>query len=246
MSKKHCLKTGDYPHHHTILKTLMQKISTALKSVFDTALRLLFPTKCISCNAEGTTLCDNCVQKIPTPEPPHDSFVSSMFDYHHPITKHAIWMLKFRGDRTLAKLFARVIHDHLLEDTSDKMIFENFRHPLLVPIPLTKKRLKKRGFNQSEAIARELSFIDIGGELEFEKNVLLKIHDTPPQTSLKDKRARARNVKDCYSVADKKMIRDRNVILIDDVTTTGATLREARKVLLAGGARKVYAFTVAH
>ncbi|OIO32288.1 MAG: hypothetical protein COZ49_03070 [Candidatus Yonathbacteria bacterium CG_4_10_14_3_um_filter_47_65] len=217
-----------------------------LKTLFDTVLDHLFPTKCVSCAVEGKALCDNCIQKIQRAEPPRDSFIFSIFDYRNQTMKQAIWALKFRGNRSLARIFAQAIHDRLLEETSDKMVFENFRHPLIVPIPLSKKRMKERGFNQSEAIARDLSFINTGGEWELGANVLLKIRDTAPQSSLKDKQKRARNIQGCFAITSNGTVCDRNIILIDDVTTTGATLREAKKVLQDGGARKIIAFTVAH
>ena len=79
-----------------------------------------------------------------------------------------------------------------------------------------------------------------------EKNVLIKIKETEHQANIKERRDRLKNLSDSFSVKNSKMIEGKNIILIDDVTTTGATLSEARKILKQSGAKKVIAFTVAH
>jgi predicted amidophosphoribosyltransferase len=84
--------------------------------------------------------------------------------------------------------------------------------------------------------------------LRLENNILIKPKDTLHQAHIKDRSARLRNMVGTFAVRNetKNLIKGKNIILIDDILTTGATLGEARKVLRQAGARKVVAFTVAH
>ncbi|KKP65076.1 MAG: Phosphoribosyltransferase, partial [Candidatus Nomurabacteria bacterium GW2011_GWF2_35_12] len=70
--------------------------------------------------------------------------------------------------------------------------------------------------------------------------------ETEHQVNIKDRRDRLKNLSDSFSVKNPEIIKDKNIILIDDVLTTGATLTEAKKILKSFGAKKVIAFTVAH
>ena len=122
---------------------------------------------------------------------------------------------------------------------------ENFRDPVIIPIPLAKKRMHERGFNQSLLISKKISKLS-SGNLILEKDVLIKPKDTEHQARIENRNERLKNIVGSFRVINEEKIKNRNIILIDDVTTTGATLGEAKKVLKQAGARKVIAFTVAH
>ena len=77
-------------------------------------------------------------------------------------------------------------------------------------------------------------------------NILIKIKETEHQANIKERKDRLKNLSGSFSVKNAEMIKSRNIILIDDVITTGATLSEARKTLKQFGAKKIIAFTVAH
>ncbi|MCI0542404.1 hypothetical protein L0Y69_01445 [bacterium] len=116
---------------------------------------------------------------------------------------------------------------------------------LLVPIPLSKERLQKRGFNQSELIAKYLT--RLAPEIfENRSDILARIKNTEHQTLLKNREERLKNLKGSFVVKNPDAIRGKIITLIDDVATTGTTLIEARRALLAAGARRVYGATVAH
>lgn len=138
------------------------------------------------------------------------------------------------------------MYGRMLEELSDLSIMENFSAPLLIPIPLAPKRFKERGFNQAELLCRKLLENDQGQNLELLTGVLTKPKDTLHQASIKDRGERLRNLSGSFTIKDAEKIAGRNIILIDDVVTTGATLSEARKILKQAGARKVIAFTIAH
>ncbi len=169
-----------------------------------------------------------------------------VFDYGSRLIKQSIWSLKFRNNKRLAKIFAQILYDEILEKLSELKTFSGFSNPILIPIPLSRQRLRERGFNQSELIAKEMNLIDNNSSFVFEKNILIKIKDTPPQSRTKNKKARLENLKNCFSVKNPENIKGRNIILLDDVTTTGTTMKEAKRTLRKCGVKKIVCLVVAH
>lgn len=216
---------------------------------WNTILALLFPEKCLGCGTRDTPLCASCCSIFPAAERESAKWIFPIYDYRHPGVKNALWFFKYNGKKNLAKVFAERIYEKMLEEISELAVMQNFREPMLVPIPLSSKRLRERGYNQSELICREilkLANIRDSVYLYLENNVLYKPHDTEHQARIKDRRARLQNMRGTFAVKNGENICGRNIILVDDILTTGATLSEARRVLREAGARKVIAFTVAH
>ncbi len=177
----------------------------------------------------------------PLEKPP--AGILSAFKYRDPLVRQALWLLKYRGNRRVAKLFAELLSDQFIETVSEEALYADFSNPIIIPIPLSHERMKERGWNQAEMLARELQKIQPAFELQIK--TLKKIRHTAPQTSL-SRAAREKNLKGCFVVAKPELIKNRNIILIDDVTTTGSTILEARRALLKSDARRVLAFTIAH
>src|SRR5690606_9477180 len=160
------------------------------------------------------------------------------------VIKKILWMLKFENKFSVVDDIGQTLCDNLRDELQELSIFENLNHFILVPIPLSKKSYQKRGYNQSEIIAKSIaSFGD--GKLVV-KNLLKKIKETPTQHSLKNKTERLKNLRNAFEVTDTKSVKGQNIILIDDITTTNTTLSEARNTLKRSGAKNVIAFTVAH
>jgi competence protein ComFC len=111
----------------------------------------------------------------------------------------------------------------------------------LVPVPLHRARRRDRGFNQSRLLARDLGRLR---GIEVLDRVLVKVRDAPPQAGLRAA-DRARNVIRTYAVRRPELVRGRTVVLVDDVTTTGATLSECARVLTEAGTKDVRAITLA-
>ena len=155
-----------------------------------------------------------------------------------------------RGKKRLANIFAKDLHAKIAEELADLYVMENFSQPILIPIPLSKKRYRERGYNQAELICRELVEADnkqnTKGSFRLEEKVLIKPYETAHQARIHNRRERMENVIGSFAVKNAELIAGQNIILIDDITTTGATLSEARKVLKKYGARKIIAFTIAH
>lgn len=171
--------------------------------------------------------------------------IVSLFKYRDPLMRKALWALKYDGNRKIATLFATLLADMLVETLSDALLFENAERPIIIPIPLSRERLRERGWNQSELIVKEL--IKHCPQCELRNDILIKTRHTLPQTKL-HRNQRLENLRGCFEVPkqSRTYLTGRFVIVIDDVTTTGATLLEARRALLESGARHVIAFTVAH
>ena len=133
--------------------------------------------------------------------------------------------------RSLIKFFQKYQKTYLQFDFYD----------IIIPVPISKNRMKIRGYNQSELIAKELSNIS---NIRLENKILIKITNNIQQ-SLLDKDARAKNVQNVYKVTNYDKIFDKKILLIDDIYTTGATLNECAKMLKQAGCKKIDIFTIA-
>jgi len=172
-----------------------------------------------------------------------EAWIRPLFNYRDPYVAKAIWELKYRGNVEIAKIFASLLKDSMLEDLSEDGVLQNFTKPLLIPAPLSRKREAVRGFNQAKLILDEFKKMKM--DLEISYSAIKKIRHTEPQTSFSKKSERLENLRGAFE-ANAPAILGRNIIIFDDVTTTGATLREIRKTLLSAGAKKVIAYTLAH
>ncbi len=112
---------------------------------------------------------------------------------------------------------------------------------LTMPVPLHPKRLRERGFNQSLLLARHVA-AGLDGELDFLS--LIRTKHTTPQTTL-SKRERQKNVRNAFLLRTSDVVKKKNILLVDDVATTGNTLNECAKVLTLGGAKAVFCVTLA-
>ena len=144
--------------------------------------------------------------------------------------KKVIHEIKYHGVRPVLRDLP-----HWLERTPGALEF--LEGCDLVPVPLHRKRLRARGFNQSVWIARALSEA-VGGKPRV-REALRRISDTPTQTSL-DRETRKANVKDAFALCSRSPIDEQSpIVLVDDVYTTGATLDSCARVLVEGGCRVV-------
>ena len=207
---------------------------------------ILFPQKCVSCGRNGILICVSCKNKIPSANTPEYGFIMSVFGYGHPAIRRLVHLLKYGNGRYVARFFAPYLAGTLTEFLGEEKLFHGDAIVLLVPVPLSKHRLKKRGYNQSELMINEMLKILPKGRFELDKKLVVKVKDTIPQAEIKKKSLRLVNQKDCFCVLPHNRKRNEVVVIVDDVTTTGATLCALRVKLLADGFRKVYALTVAH
>ncbi len=186
-------------------------------------------------------ICDKCGQPIKTDanyclrcknKVPAYTFARAPFVYKGVILG-LIKSLKYDGKKYVAKTLSNYLWDEYEKD--------KIKADLVIPVPLFEKRQKKRGFNQSELLCS--TFKENG--LEIRTDILSRIKDTDTQTHL-SREEREKNVGGAFKVTDKKSIKDKNILLIDDVYTTGSTTNECAKILLKAKAKNIYVLTVAH
>jgi len=207
-------------------------------------LDIFFPKFCFGCQKEGTFLCEDCKslleisgfhQKYKT-ENLEDLYFA--VGYQNPLIKKLIQKFKYPPlVKELANPLASLIIDHLQligKETS-------FANAVLIPAPLEKKRLKWRGFNQAEEIGKVLA--------EFFKipiltNVLFKTKNTKSQVELA-KEEREKNIKGAFEVKNQNLIERKRIFLIDDIYTTGSTLKEAAQILKTAGAKEIIGIVIA-
>ena len=218
-------------------------------------LDLLFPQSCIGCGKEGRLICDFCLQSFLRITPPicpgcgspqpgemlcpscasrqsEIDGIRSPFRFEG-VMRQAIHQLKYRNIRALAAPLAELLQDYLITCPVPADV--------LVPVPLHKKRLKERGYNQSGLLARELSKLT---NLPVSEECLIRQHYAFPQARTTNVDERRSNVTGAFTCCDHRA-RDRQVLLIDDVATSGATLDACAKALKSAGAASVWALVMA-
>lgn len=160
--------------------------------------------------------------------------ITTLIPYHAPGVEDAIRALKYDGNAKAAQLLADMLADYLCEELASMRAF-SARRIVLVPVPLHPKRQRERGFNQIEKVLSKLPEEFRDGTLSrVEPRALFRTRATPPQTKL-HRAERLTNVRGAFS-ADEKIARGANVVLIDDVCTTGSTLHECAATLARAGA----------
>jgi len=210
--------------------------------MLDFILDLLYPESCVACHRQKTPLCEDCLYQIDE-APWGNEKIKARFSYADLRMRAAVRALKYRKAQRIAPILGRHLGEYILEDLSEMALFSAKEQTLIIPAPLSKERLSERGFNQAELLAREVAKII---NLEVVINNLTKTRHTPTQVSLKDKELRLTNLSGAFSIIHPEQIKGKTVILIDDVYTTGATIREITRTLRTAGARKTLAYTVAH
>jgi competence protein ComFC len=148
---------------------------------------------------------------------------------------HMVRRLKYEGQRYLARTLAHLMADAFVQNGWEKP-------DVLIPVPLHIKRRRKRGYNQSELLCRELSPIL---NVPYDGNALVRVKNTRSQTGL-NREDRIGNMDGAFTLRAGWNPAWLNILLVDDVCTTGATLCECAKVLAHYGARDVRALVAAH
>ena len=126
-------------------------------------------------------------------------------------------------------------------DNFQKKYFQNENYDIILSVPISKKRYKLRGYNQSSLIAKGIA---ASLNIKYENNILIKTKNTQKQ-SLLNKELRKTNVENSYKVVNEKIIKNKNLLLIDDIYTTGSTLNECSRMLKKAGCKKITTYTLA-
>lgn len=169
---------------------------------------------------------------------------NAIFDYGNLAVKSIVKSVKFRNNLEVRKRFATYVCDEISLLASDIELFYG-KGPIIAPIPMSKDEKKKRGFNQCEEILSEVK--KLNNSFDINLYVLEKTRETARQVNL-SREERLKNLHQSIRVPPNKtdLVKNRVVIVFDDVYTTGATFAEARRALGAAGAQQVYGLFLAH
>lgn len=204
-----------------------------IKSFF---VELLFPERCVICRQFTSWICPNCRTTLKKAPPHPRSFIYALHDYSDVNVQKIIKLFKYQHARVLAKPIAEII-------AQDTKVERALNHNLiLIPIPTTKKSERVRGYNQTLLLAKAL--LPYFPLLTLETNVLYK--KGIEQTKAKTREERIKNSKESFFITYPEKIRGKNILLLDDVTTTGATFIEARRTLKRAGAKEVLCLAPAY
>lgn len=173
----------------------------------------------------------------------HEPDIYALFDYKDETMKALIWRLKYKKDTRATALLGEVLATFIEEVVSDIGELSRFESPVLVPIPLSQKRFRARGYNQASLLIEE-ALKKLPGCVLL-SSALLKTRDTPLQTNLTREERRS-NIAGCFITPSPKGVQGQSIIVVDDVTTTGSTLCEAMNTLRKAGARNVIGIAIAH
>ena len=151
------------------------------------------------------------------------------------IIRRIILKYKFQEEAYLYKTFVNFL-------LKNENFFEKIeKYDTIVPVPISKKKKKKRGYNQSELLAKEIAY---NANLVLEKESLYKIKDIVEQSKL-NKENRLKNIQGVYELVNKEKLNKKKILLIDDIYTTGSTVNECSKVLREAKPKKIGVLTLA-
>jgi competence protein ComFC len=192
-----------------------------IRKLWEALIEVIYPREnyCIICGEEDCFgICNNCKKSINLIGQEYQEEIISC-GYYGGVLKELILNFKYKSDFTAGDILAELMEEYI----SDIL---NYKEYIIAYIPLSKKSQKARGFNQCEYIARK-----IAANLEIEAvELLIKVKETKEQKKLK-KDERFENIRGAFGFKKGINVKNKNIILIDDVTTTGATLKEASELL---------------
>ncbi len=225
----------------------MQGRPNILQQTLETAITFLYPAQCRVCEKplgleSVPYMCDACWNDMPLIEPPWCEMCGTpntedvcdecattpppfgklrTIAFYEVALQQAIHLFKFEKRTTLAKPLAQLMIRHISND------FNMADYDFILPIPIHKKRLRERGFNQATLLANGIAKTK---NIPVVTDVLVRHKNTSPQSSL-DREARQTNIVGAFELQRKEVVQDKRILVLDDVFTTGATVREAVKVL---------------
>lgn len=193
----------------------------------------------------GNTLCESCIQNLPKPENDLPENIYALFEYRNKIIKKILTDAKYRHKFSVLNIFGKYLSDAILDITNEYTELNNYRKIYLIPVPISKKHFKQRGFNQAEVIAKSvMSYCPI--KLTLSTDIIKKVVETQSQASIKSRNERLLNPKNTFRVVQGQNLENSLCIIVDDITTTGGTINEIKRVLLENGAKRVVGITIAH
>ena len=226
--------------------TKFDKILRQIRSI-PTVSNLIYPQTCGICGKIApNSLCKKC--EIELKKQSDINIINQGKEIEDKYFNEIMYIFKYEGQ------IRKLIIDYKFNEKSyiyltfinfllkNKKIFENIKnYDTIIPVPISKKRLKTRGYNQSLLLAAEIAEQT---NLELVNNCLIKTKNIIEQSKL-NKEDRRKNIQGVYELKNKKIIEDKKILLIDDIYTTGSTVNECSKILRQGNPNKIGIFVLA-
>lgn len=217
------------------------RVSHLCETCFN-AIRINPFTQCFICSkrtAEGLN-CSYCRSKTNLKR------FFSAGRYEDPVLRETVHYLKYNSLESLAEALGEIAVKFLRQNCLENIL----KKSVLVPVPLTRRRFAKRGFNQAELIAKALCLQFNFPPYQIRTDLIKRVSFTKPQADIKDFEARKLNTKGAFIAKKPKQIKqlaqeNYNLIIFDDVSTSGATLEECARVLKDAGAKEIWGFVIA-
>ncbi len=239
------------------IKLLSHNLHTFYKSIKNLIIDGLFPIRCLGCGTYDHWICNKCHTTLPILTEQHcpickkhithngetcfeclqkNTSIDGVFiasHYSDTLLKKAIHYYKYRFVKDLSEPLALLLAQSLQNS--------NLPAPdIIIPVPLHKRRLRWRGFNQAEELAYALDL-----QIPIITDILIRMRYTKPQARTKNKNNRKNNLSNAFHISHTETIKQKNILLIDDIITTGTTLEECASVLKKSGAKNVYCLVLA-
>jgi len=206
-----------------------------IRSLWEGLIEVVYPREnyCIICKTEDCFgICDICKKSVKTINDSYQDEIIS-YGYYGGVLKDLILKFKYKSNFTAGDILTEFLEEYIIKNI-------NYKEYIITYVPLSKKTKKARGFNQCEYIAKK-----IARDLSIEApEVLIKLKETKEQKKLK-RDERYKNIKDAFEINKGIDVKKYSIILIDDVTTTGATLQEAYKLLKKFKVKEIKLLTLA-
>ena len=212
-------------------------------------LDIIFPQKRLVEELESISAKD-FLEKVPRAsiKTTKDESLVAFLSYRNPLMRQAIWEIKYANNkgvfRLLGKALAILLSEYLVEHGIERS------EVIIIPLPLSAKRHRERGYNQTEKLAEMIVGQSEEHFCKIEAGMLKKTRHTISQTKMNNRNKRLENIKGSIQCnienGNLEKLKEKTVIILDDVTTTGATLREAAGALKASGARRIICVALAH
>lgn len=230
-----------------------------IKQIFNDVFTIIYPNRCMGCDeilsiGEGKWLCEKCMPQFEIKEYKRCSICGriiyhngkcrvcnsekiyfdkgySLFEYKNSV-RNAVRQFKYKSMKSYGKYLGNLMSDYAVSIISMKFDY-------VTAVPLHRKRLKSRGYNQAEILAKT-----VAKELNAEyKDIIVRHINTKPQNNL-GKAERQKNIKNAFSLNKDVSVKDKTILLIDDIFTTGSTINECSKVLKKNKAARVEFLTL--
>ena len=237
-----------------------------MRRIMQIFLDAVFPPRCVACgvhldNAKGGVLCDRCRKSIPihtaffcaeckkrrpegkkTCHPGAEFLVAAASSYNNRALRELVHAWKYNNILAASKEAQKIIEAYVGEVA---YLFDRTRYSI-VPVPLYAGKERKRGFNQAREIAeillKSLTARGISAEII---EPLSRVRNTRTQTKMESFKERDKNLAGAFQIKNRGCVSGKNIVFIDDVFTSGATMREAARVLKLAGAKKIIGFVLA-